>query len=158
MSEVDVSNAGFKLVQDTVYNTTKIFEGLVSAGILPQGFQVIVGTVDLLISASNPGPLTFPILDSAGNQIVLTAGQQIAYFSAAPTVTLTVGDSVSAGLSLTATGAVQQSLSGVVARADINSGLMIQAATFVVGANQYLNATAIGTFAAGKMSVVLVVV
>jgi hypothetical protein len=154
MSEVDVSNAGFKLVQDTVYNTTKIFEGLVSAGILPQGFQVIVGTVTFSASAAG----NYAVVDASGNQIVLTAGQQIAFFSAAPTVALAGGTSVSAGLAATATGAVASSFSGVVALADINLGKMIQAATFVVGANQYLNVTTLGTFSSGALSVVLVVV
>ena len=69
---LDTTNLGFRMVQDTIYDT-KVFEGLVKAGILPQGFQVIRATVDLSDATGN-----VPVLSAHDSQQVqLTTGQQI---------------------------------------------------------------------------------
>ena len=86
MSEVDISNAGFSIVQDTVYNNVKVFEGLVASGILPQGFRVIVGSVDLSGALGAKA-----VVDASGNQIILSEGETIAYFCAVESTAVVSG-------------------------------------------------------------------
>ncbi len=163
MADYEVANAGFSKIQDTLYDTTSIFHGLVSSGILPQGFKVIVGTVSIVGAAGN-----YPVLDANSDAIVMSAGQTIIYVSGAVTTTLAGGTSAQLGLAATASGAVAGTISSVLTLALINSNglaLKVDATTpigggsLVVGAtNKYLTVTTLGTHSAGVLKIVMIVV
>jgi len=155
-------NDGFSKIQDTVYDS-KLFEGLVAAGILPQGFRIIKASVDLQGAAGN-----YPIVDGSGNQVYLAAGTHVIYLSGGVLEALAGGTSVQVGLAASASGAVATGLSDVLTTALVNSdgvALHVDATTpigggaVVVGSsNNYLTSTTLGTYTAGQLQVVLIVV
>lgn len=149
-------NENFVKILDSNLNS-KVFEALVNAGILPQGFQVIVGSVSPLATGEG-----HEILDSAGNQIRLAEGQHIAHLSVAVSTTLASGGSatVQVGLAATATGTVAEGLTADTAFATINtSGLAQNNHHIVDGTNNYLVAeVTTAALTAGELQVVLVVV
>jgi hypothetical protein len=162
------SNAQYTRVKDTLLDAG-VLQGLVSAGVIPQSFRVLVGSVSV---AGTDDPESFAVVDDSGAQLVLPEGSHIAYVAAGVTTTLAGGTSVQLGLALDALDGAAPDLatavSGVGAMADVNTfGLGLKfAATpaasgaggVVVGDNQWLVVNAIGAFTAGALQVVLVVV
>ena len=135
--------------------STKVFESLVNAGILPQKFQVVLGTVDLEgIAADDEAP----ILDAAGNQIFVSDGSHVVLASFVNT-----GDALTAttqvAIGLAATGGANQAIaSSLIAAADAEVG-QSTAPLYVLG-NNYLTAgvTVATNTAASVLQVVLVLV
>jgi hypothetical protein len=160
LDTLDSTNLGFRMVQDTIYDA-KVFEGLVKAGILPQGFQVIKATVDLtgVIGASAP-----ILWAHDGKQVQLAAGQQIAFFQGVMLEGAATLTSVDVGLSATDDGAVVQSLSTagapmlLIAINTLGDTFVNAANTSLVQTSGFLVAAVVGTAGAGVIQVVLVVV
>lgn len=153
---LDTTNLGFRMVQDTIYDT-KVFEGLVKAGILPQGFQVIRATVDLSDATGN-----VPVLSAHDSQQVqLTTGQQIILVAGVATTGVLGATSVNVGLAATAAGAVAQSLSGgavVIANLTLGDTFTNAVDTSLVQTSEFLVATLVGTSTAGFLQITLVLV
>lgn len=153
---LDTTNLGFRMVQDTIYDT-KVFEGLVKAGILPQGFQVIRATVDLSDATGN-----VPVLSAHDSQQVqLTTGQQIILVAGVATTGVLGAISVNVGLAATAAGAVAQSLSGgavVIANLTLGDTFTNAVDTSLVQTSEFLVATLVGTSTAGFLQITLVLV
>lgn len=74
---LNTTNLGFTKFQSTVYGTgygTGVFEALVTAGILPQGFQVIKGSANLSnVTISS----TVALVNENGDDILIPEGKQI---------------------------------------------------------------------------------
>lgn len=154
MSQQDVSNLGFTKILDTVYDS-KLFEGLVNAGILPQGFQVIVGTATLtgVIVGDEVA-----VLGSNGNQIFLSNGKMIVGAFTAETTAITGGATVALGLAA-ASGDDQNIATSVISVGAANDGFLQTAVPVLVGANGWLTvAVTTATATAGALKVVLVLV
>lgn len=149
---VDPTNQAFTKITDTIYDS-KVFEGLVSLGILPKQFRVLKGTATPLTAG------VYAVLDESDNQILLTAGQQILTIVAYPSTALAGGTTLQLGLSATATGAAGQVLSAATALATINTnGIDNSVFGYIVGAtNKYLTVTGVGTHTAGVLDVIIVV-
>jgi hypothetical protein len=155
-------NDGFSKIQDSILDL-KVFEGLVAGGILPQGFRVIKASVDITGAAGN-----YAIVDESGNQIHLAAGTHIVYVSGGELTAVAGGTSAQVGLAATATGAVSTAISDVLTTALIGSdgiGLHVDAtvpigggAVIVDATDNYLVATTLGTYTAGEIQLVMVVV
>ena len=162
MTDTAIANSGFQKIQNTLQDS-KIFEGLVSAGILPPGFQVLKLHVNITGAAGN-----YPVLDHVGKQVVLSAGRQVIYMSGGVVTTLVGGTSAQVGLAATAAGASATALSGVLTLALVNSdgaGLHVNATApngggaVVVGvSNHFMTVTTLGTFSAGELQIVLILV
>jgi hypothetical protein len=108
MSNIDVSNLGFKVIQDTVYDA-KMMEGLSKLGVLPNTFQLRVCTVDLEGLAVGAAVIQALIDDHTGEQIVFSPGQQIIFLQAGAVIDVAAEanlDLFQVGLSATATGAI----------------------------------------------------
>ncbi len=167
MSEIDISNAGFSKIQDTVYDS-KLMEGLANLGVFPSLFKVYVSTVDLEGLAIGAAVIQPLVDDHSGNQIVFTQGQKVAFLSAGASVPVATEanlDLFQVGLAATASGAVAETLS------DAGTGELLNAAgvgsTFsvnggVVGATNVYGviSTTVTTLAltAGVVKIVMVVV
>jgi hypothetical protein len=108
MSNIDVSNLGFKVIQDTFYDA-KMMEGLSKLGVLPNTFQLRVCTVDLEGLAVGTAVIQALIDDHTGEQIVFSPGQQIILLRAGAEIDIADPAELTLfqiGLSSTATGAI----------------------------------------------------
>lgn len=154
---VDPTNQAFTKITDTIYDS-KVFEGLVSLGVLPKQFRVMKGTATPLAFGSP----SYAVLDSAGNQIVLSAGQQILNLVAGKGTTLASGGSATLqlGLSPTATGTVGQVLSAATAYTTVNTNGIDQSVFgYIVGStNTYLTVT-VGTanITSGTVEIIIII-
>lgn len=156
---LDTTNLGFRMIQDSMLDA-KVFESLVKAGILPQGFQVIKATVDLTDVAVGSAA----VLDArTGLQVQLATGQHIILATGVTTDEVTSGGAatVNVGLSATADGTVATSLStGALALAAMSLGdtFTNAANTALVAANRFLVAqVAVATITTGVIEVVLII-
>lgn len=142
-------NENFVKILDSNLDS-KVFEALVNAGILPQGFQVLVGTVDLGAQGQQA------VLDAAGNSIQILGGKQVVYLASAESEAITGGSTLQFGLALTDGGAIVDALTAVGAA---NNGNLVSNASIYVDANEFLVVditTADAT--AGEVQVVVVLV
>jgi hypothetical protein len=135
---------------------SNVFEALVSSGVLPQGFQVIVGNVNLEGVASGDES---PVLDSNSEQIVLRNNATVllsAYVNRGATMTAT--SEVAIGLAA-ASGANQAIATSLIAADDAESNQSV-APTYVGSTNKFLTAgVSVATnSAASVLQVILIVV
>lgn len=148
-------NSNFTKLFDSSLESN-VFEALVGAGILPQGFQVVVGTVDLEgVTNGNEAP----ILGSDGNQIVLRNNATVVFSAWVNRgVALTATSQVTIGLAAAA-GANQAIATTLIAAVDAEADQSV-APTYVGTTNKYLTAgvTVATNTAASELQVVLVLV
>jgi len=156
MAEPNIANQGFSKLFDTQHDSN-VFDGLVSSGILPKGFRVIVGSVDLTGTAAGEEAI---VVDASGNQIFIEDGRQIVMASAVATtaVTGTAGWILTLGLAPDSGADVNQGSTIVVASAN-TSEFQNTAPVVVLDNNNWLSVNVtIQTTTAGVLQVVLIVV
>lgn len=150
----------FQKVVDTVAD--KAMYGLVETGVLPKGFRVIKGSVDLTGAAIANG---YAVIDSAtGEQVLLSVGDQILFYSAIATTTIVAGGAATFDIGLAASegGAVATALTTAGAIADLNTGvntIPAAAAVTLVGATNQFLAVDVNAFAVttGALQIILIV-
>lgn len=107
------ANLGFTKVLDTIHDS-KVLEGLVDNGILPRSLQMIQCTVDLTGQAVGTDTVIPLTNDLTGNQVQLSAGQQVVILKGGASQAITTEanlDGFQVGLAATATGAIAETLS-----------------------------------------------
>jgi len=155
MAEPNIANQGFSRIQD-VQHDSKSFEGLVSAGIVPRGFRVIVGSVDL---TGVPSGDEASVLDASGNQIYLPEGTHVLLASTVGTTAITGGATIQLGLAATAGDDVALSSDVLTAVGGANVSELQSTAPLLIADNRWLS-VAVTTAGAttGVVQVTLVVV
>lgn len=152
-----MSENTFTKVIDTVAD--KAMYGLVETGVLPKGFRVIRGTIDLAGLVVADG---YAVLDSAtGEQVVLGVGEQILFYSAVATSTIAAGPTFDIGLAATEGGVIATNLTAGATVGNLNTGvntIPAAAAVTLVGADTFLAVQVIGaTSSAGALQIILIV-
>lgn len=162
----ETANIAYNQVFDTA-RAANLLDGLVNAGVLPENFRILKGTVDITGAAGN-----YAVVDADGNQLLLRGGDQVIYMSVAELTAAAGGTSANVGLAATASGAVATALSGVIDLAAMTgAGFGLDAApdstdasagqagagVVVPDANPWVTVTTLGTFTAGELQVFLIV-
>lgn len=158
-------NPGFRKIQETITDS-KVLDGLAENGVLPRSLRFIKASIDF---TGQLGPEDgLQILDvETGTQVHLDPGEQILYFSAVASTTLTSGGSPTfdLGLSPTQDSAVATVLgTAATTMAALNAGVNeiitdASAVTLVGATNQWLSVDVnVVALTAGVLQVVLIVV
>ena len=145
----ETGNVNFKVVQNTL-NDSKVFQGLVDAGILPQNFAVLQGTAEPTAAGD------YAVVGADGNTLQIPAGAVIV-----SAVTLGVGlvggTNALVGLALTDGGAFVDSILTATTTAVLIAGGTVATSLPAVAANQYVTTTTTGTFTAGVVKVTIII-